>query len=125
MAKIFLIDDDDAIIETLKFFLEEQGHTVESYTNAKSALSDYKNFKPEIVFVDIFMPYLSGFEFIKLLREIDPNIYIIVMTGGFDPFNPESCLFVAERNGANKGIAKPLDFHYINSIIEDFKMLQL
>lgn len=124
MAKVFIIDDDYAITETLKLYLEEQGHSVESYSNAKIALFDIKAAKPDIVFVDIFMPYISGFEFIKMLRENDPNIYIVVMTGGFDPFNPESCLFVAERNGANKGIAKPFDLQQINDIVEEFEIHQ-
>lgn len=122
MANIFIIDDSESIIETLQFFLEENGHKVETFTNAKAALLEYKQNKPDILFVDIFMPYISGFEFIKRLRSIDTDTYIIAMSGGASPFNPESSLFVAEKEGANLGISKPLDFDKIIQIIENLKI---
>lgn len=119
MARIFIIDDDKIIIDCLQIFLIENGHKVEGFNNAKSALLQYEESKPDFVFVDIFMPNISGFEFIKKLRAIDPKAYIIAMTGGIDPFNPNSCLFVAEKDGANIGISKPLDFEIISEIIKD------
>ncbi len=124
MANIFIIDDSESIIETLEFFLEEKGHKVETFTNAKAALLEFKQNKPDILFVDIFMPYISGFEFIRQLRSIDSDIYVIAMSGGASPFNPESSLFVAEKEGANIGISKPLDYDHIYKIIDDLKIPQ-
>lgn len=117
MARIFILDDEETIIDSLKEFLEESEHLVEWSINAKSALTDLKDFNPDIVFVDIFMPFTSGFEFIKKLRSYDPDVYIIAMTGGHNPFDPKSCLFVAEKDGADIGIPKPLDFDHIFDII--------
>lgn len=121
MATIFLIDDEEIITEPLKLFLEENGHAVESYINARDALADLKKYKPDIIMVDIFMPHTGGFEFIKELRNRDDNVYVIAMTGGFDPFDPKSCLYVAERDGANIGIPKPLDYERVLQIIDNQK----
>ncbi len=83
---IYLIDDEEHIVDSLKAGLEKEGYTVHGYTDALAALKDAKHDFPAVVITDILMPDLSGMELIQKIKHASPESSFIIMTahGSFD-----------------------------------------
>ncbi|HOI41874.1 MAG TPA: response regulator [Elusimicrobiales bacterium] len=82
MAKILIIDDDEAVRIVYRAYLSKAGHTVESAKDGPEGLHRTATFAPDLVLVDINMPRLSGFEVVRQLKE-DPatkDIPVFIIT---------------------------------------------
>lgn len=78
---IFVIDDDEIVRLSCAKILKKEGYEVETFGNGYEGIERLKQVKPPLLLVDIKMPELDGFEVIKLVRKIDPDIVIVVITG--------------------------------------------
>jgi two-component system sensor histidine kinase/response regulator len=78
---IFVIDDDEIIRISCQQILKKSGYTVETFGNGYKGIDRLKEIRPPLLVVDIKMPELDGFEVIKIVRKIDPDIVIVVITG--------------------------------------------
>ncbi|MEI9914340.1 MAG: response regulator [Candidatus Saccharibacteria bacterium] len=65
MAKILLVEDDKDLIEAYALVLKAAKHKIEKAYNGKQALKAVKNFKPELILLDLLMPIKSGKEFLQ------------------------------------------------------------
>jgi DNA-binding NtrC family response regulator len=72
-----------------------------------------KEIKPQLVLLDIMMPGISGIETLKLIKKIDPNIPVIMVTGVSDEATAKSAIDL----GAYDYVKKPIDFDYLNASI--------
>ncbi|MGN6719848.1 MAG: response regulator, partial [Candidatus Binatia bacterium] len=70
-AKILLVDDSDAARELMTRFLTKQGYEIRSASNARSAIATAKSFGPDVVFLDIRLPDMTGYELLRRLKEGD------------------------------------------------------
>lgn len=79
---VMLVDDEIDIIGLFTEILTLNGISVRPFTNAEEALREFEQNHPnyKLVISDVRMSSMSGFEFIKKLREIDANIKVILMT---------------------------------------------
>ena len=84
MASVFLIEDDQAIRQTLVRSLSEQGHSVRAVSTAADALRDVVGWDPEIVVLDLGLPDLDGRDVIRMLRAVS-QVPVIVATARDDP----------------------------------------
>ncbi len=84
MRKVLVIDDEKATLKMFKLFLKAYGYTEYLADNGSSGIEIYNKEKPDIVFTDIKMPGMDGFEVLKKIKKIDPTTEIIVMTGHGD-----------------------------------------
>jgi CheY-like chemotaxis protein len=80
--KIFCIDDNTMILNTIKNCLDEQIFSVIGVTDAVKALMEILHTKPDIIFLDVDMPGLDGYELCSLLRKHSyfKNTPVIMMT---------------------------------------------
>src|SRR5512136_120572 len=78
---IFVIDDDEIIRLSCKQILQKSGYTVETFGNGYEGIERLKEVRPPLLVVDIKMPELDGFEVIKIVRKLDPDVVIVVITG--------------------------------------------
>jgi two-component system, sensor histidine kinase and response regulator len=78
---IFVIDDDEIIRLSCEQILRKSGYKVETFGNGHEGIERLKQVRPPLLVVDIKMPELDGFEVIKIVRKIDPNVVIVVITG--------------------------------------------
>ena len=78
---ILLVDDEDAIVQSLKGSLEDEGYTVKTASLGHSALKIIKSQPVDIVFLDIWLPEIDGIETLKLIKDYDSNINVVMMTG--------------------------------------------
>jgi|SRR5215470_16561403 len=100
MARVLLVDDDEAIRETLRFILEDAGYSVVEATNGLEALDViYTSVEPLVVLLDIVMPRLSGAGVLGVVAEDEQlatqNAFVLV-TANPSPF-PKPFTLLTER----------------------------
>ncbi|MBI4473551.1 MAG: sigma-54-dependent Fis family transcriptional regulator [Acidobacteria bacterium] len=114
MAEILIVDDDENMCSAFQRFLEDEGHTPVIVSNAEDALKSVAGSHPDLVIMDIRMPGTDGIEALKQIRQIDPAIYVVIMTA----FGTSQTSIDAMRLGAFEYVTKPLDLDDLKSIID-------
>jgi len=82
MAKIAIIEDDQAISQMYRIKFESEGYTVETAPNGKLGLKLVDEMRPDIVLLDIMMPEMNGDEVLREIRSKDwgKSIKVIILT---------------------------------------------
>jgi two-component system, NtrC family, nitrogen regulation response regulator NtrX len=78
---ILLVDDEEAIIKSLSGSLEDEGYALLTAPDGNAAMEIIKTQPVDIVFLDIWLPSMDGLETLKAIKEYDPSLEIIMMTG--------------------------------------------
>jgi len=78
---VMVIDDDEIMRLSCEQILKKVGYRVETFGNGHEGIERLKVVRPPLLVVDIKMPELDGFEVIKIVRKIDPDLVIVVITG--------------------------------------------
>ena len=81
MSNILVIDDDPAVRMTIRLVLEREGHTVKLATDGLAGMKAIEAGGVDLLIVDIFMPGMDGIETIREVREHQPNLPAIVISG--------------------------------------------
>ncbi|MES0361757.1 MAG: HAMP domain-containing sensor histidine kinase [Anaerolineales bacterium] len=80
-SKILVIDDEEIVLDSCKQILVKSGFEIQTAENGTLGLSLIEEYQPDLVFVDLKMPGISGFEVLERSQLIDPTIVMIVITG--------------------------------------------
>jgi DNA-binding NtrC family response regulator len=82
LAKLLIVDDDYDIVQVLKMGLLKNGFLVEAFTHPEEALQSFKSDAESycLVLSDIRMPSISGIQLSKKVKEINPNVKVVLMT---------------------------------------------
>jgi CheY-like chemotaxis protein len=104
-VRVLLIDDDPQVRLTLVAFLERAGHDVQALEHARQLQARVQQ-RPDIAFVDVFMPDVDGFQTLKTLREMLPQVPVVMISGG--GLGLGACLPMATRLGAEAVLQKPV-----------------
>jgi len=107
-ARILIVDDLEDNIYILEGMLEEAGYeSYKSTTDPRDVISIYMEYKPDIVLLDLEMPYLDGFEVMNMLKEVEHDSYtsVIVLTARSE----QEIKIKALEAGARDFIVKPFD----------------
>ena len=84
MLKALIIDDEQPTLFMFNLFLDAYGYEVITAETATAGIELFKKERPSIVFTDIKMPGMDGLDALKMLKSIDPDVPVIVMTGHGD-----------------------------------------
>ena len=103
--RILLIDDDPQVRLTLAAFLHRAGHDVQALEHARDLMASLQQ-RPDIAFVDVFMPDVDGFQTLKTLRGLLPDVPVVMISGGGQGLG--ACLPMATRLGAEAVLQKPV-----------------
>jgi YesN/AraC family two-component response regulator len=116
---VLSVEDDEEIQRQLSLFLKEKVGALYSAFDGQKGLELYLKHKPNIIITDIRMPFMDGLEMAKIIREIDPNIPIIITTA----FNKKEYVTKANDIGINEYIEKPINpYLLLNTIIKCLKL---
>jgi CheY-like chemotaxis protein len=78
--KILWIDDEIEMLRSHILFLTEKGYDVTTVTNGKDGISEVKNKEYDLIFLDEMMPGMGGLETLDEIKEIKPNIPVVMVT---------------------------------------------
>ena len=114
-GKILIIDDEEVVLDSCKQALHGRGYEVSTAQGGEAGLARLAEYGPDLIFVDLKMPGISGFEVLERICTLDPTIVPIVITGyatvssavdamkrgAFDflpkPFTPEELRLITRR----------------------------
>jgi CheY-like chemotaxis protein len=81
LARILVVDDDAAVQVTVRLLLERAGHHVVTADDGRKGLALCETGDFDLLFLDIFMPGMDGFETMRMVRQHRPQMPIIVISG--------------------------------------------
>ncbi len=113
--KVLIVDDAPFIREILISFLEERGDVseIKEAENGEEAISLFDSFEPDLVFMDIVMPILSGIEATKKIREKNTKTPII----GLSTLDQGDVIKRLMSAGANLFVKKPFQLDELSQAI--------
>ena len=85
-TNILLVEDEESLAIGLEFNLIEEGYEVTHARDGKEALEFYAGRNFDLIILDIMLPYVNGFEVAKKVRETNPQLPILMLTGALDFF---------------------------------------
>jgi two-component system alkaline phosphatase synthesis response regulator PhoP len=104
--KVLVVDDEEPILELLKYNLEKQGYDVKIASDGFTGVELAKRFHPDLVLLDIMMPKMDGVETCRQLRAIPElqNTFIVFLTARSEEYSEVAAFDV----GADDYITKPI-----------------
>ncbi len=104
--KILIVDDDLAFLKLAGTALSKRGFSVQTAEAGEEALAKIYIDAPQVVLLDVQMPRLTGDELVKMIKEWQPKIQVIMISSKLTPALEQDCL----ENGAYACLKKPVDF---------------
>ncbi len=120
LFKILFVDNSKTTRFAMTRTLEQQGYAVESAGTGVEAIEKIKNEHYDLAIMDLYMPFMNGYEAAKQVRALDvpsKDIPIIALTASTDPNDME----VAKEAGMNTYIIKSEDNSQLFEAIKGFK----
>ncbi len=116
-VRILIIDDDEAIRLSLALLLQAKGYEVFAAKDGAEGVAQFIEHKPQIVLTDMIMPRQQGIAAIEKIRQLDPDVGIIAMSGSIRGGSASS-LERALAAGANASLEKPCEPAEVLEVIE-------
>lgn len=113
--KIFIIDDNEKLCESLEMNLMHLGYKCDFRTNSQSSLDFLENENPDLILLDLSLGDENGLDILKNIKIRKPIIPVIMITG----FGTITTAVEAIKAGAVDYIQKPLNFSHLLKIIEN------
>ena len=118
MKKILIVDDEQDIVESLKFVLETADFTCYCAYNGEDGLSLAKEIVPDLIILDVMMPKINGYKISRLLKYDAKykNIPILMVTAR----SQEEDKLIGEETGADEYITKPFELDEVVKTVEKY-----
>jgi two-component system, OmpR family, alkaline phosphatase synthesis response regulator PhoP len=106
MHKVLVVDDEEPILELLKYNLEKGGYEVKTASDGSRAVDIARKFIPDLVLLDIMMPKMDGVETCRMLRDIPElqQTFVVFLTARSEEYSEVAAFDV----GADDYITKPI-----------------
>jgi UDP-3-O-acyl N-acetylglucosamine deacetylase len=108
MAKnlVLIVDDEPGILASLAGVLGDEGYETHCVQSGEEALAYYGSRRPDVVFLDVWLPDRDGLETLQALRALDPSAAVVMMSG----HGTTSTAVKAIKMGAYDYVEKPLSY---------------
>lgn len=113
MYKILIVEDDMTIAKTLANHLEKWSYTVQYVTDFEDVMKAFTTFDPQLVLMDIMLPFYNGYHWCTEIRKIS-KIPVIFLSSMSDNMN----IVMAINMGGDEFIEKPFDLNVITAKIQ-------
>ena len=101
--RVYIIDDEEAVLDLLEGYLDDEDYEVRTFTDAFEGLGEITRRKPEVALVDLKMPGMHGLELVEQAQANSPATSFVVITG----FTTVDTLLDAIRRGVHDYLTKP------------------
>ena len=115
ILRLLIVDDDTSLANHLKTFFERQKYKVEMAHDGPSAVAKTTEFHPHLMFLDIGLPGKSGIDVLKEVKEKDPSVRVIMITGQTE----DELMRQARILGADDYVTKPFTLEYLSGEVLD------
>ena len=118
MKNILIVDDEQDIVESLKFILEAAGYNCYTAFDGEEGLRLAKEIMPDLIILDVMMPKINGYKISRLLKYDSkykniPNLMITARS-------QEEDKLIGEETGADEYITKPFDLDDVLKQVEKY-----
>ena len=113
MQKIYLVEDDATIVSVLAEYLQQWGYECVSAKNFASILQEFHEIKPDLVLLDISLPYYNGYHWCQEIRK-KSEVPIIFLSSMDQQMNQ----IMAMNMGADDYLTKPFDLAFVLAKIQ-------
>jgi DNA-binding NtrC family response regulator len=114
MSRILIVDDDRRIVQLLSDCFKH-AYTVEVAMNAGEALAIVRRQRPDLVLLDLMLPGVSGMHLLKEIKETDPTIAVVMVTGS----NDVGLATEAVEHGAAAFVRKPFGLAHLDRLVTE------
>ncbi|MDP6054280.1 MAG: response regulator [Candidatus Latescibacteria bacterium] len=108
-----VVDDEESIRGIFSAFLTRLGHEVAVAETGPLALAQLELFRPHLVLLDIWMPGMNGIEVLKKIKDLHPEMPVIMVTAEMDEEIGRS----AVESGAADYLTKPITLGQLNTYL--------
>ncbi|WP_340680241.1 response regulator, partial [Paraglaciecola sp.] len=114
--RILVIDDNVDAAESLALLLEFSGHTTRKAYNGITGLEVAKEFKPDVILLDIGLPDINGYQVAQQIRQQPwgKKMFLVAATG----WGQDKDKQLAKDAGFDKHLTKPIDFKELNVLLQ-------
>ena len=113
MYKILIVEDDETIAGGLKTHLGKWNYQAECMTDFKDVMGKFLEFEPQLVILDIVLPFFNGFHWCQEIRKIS-KVPIIFLSSVNDNMN----IVMAMNMGGDEFIEKPFDLNVVTAKVQ-------
>ena len=111
--RIFLIEDDAAISESLTKHFSSWGYTVHAAKDLQHVIPEFTSFDPHLALVDIMLPFFNGYHWCREIRKIS-RIPVVFLSSASDNMN----IVMAMTQGGDDFVSKPVDLTVLTAKIQ-------
>ena len=111
--RVLVVDDEQSIVGFVRLVLEDEGFQVATASNGEEGLASVETHRPDVILLDLTMPVMDGWEFIRVVKDRGIQTPVVLMTAGYRA-NQE-----AQRNGAAGFLGKPFDIDDLLKVIRE------
>lgn len=112
---VLLVDDEEDFVEVLAERLEARGMSVEMATSGEGARTKAEEHSFDAIVLDMAMPGMDGLETLKALRQVNPDLQVILLTGRATPSQAAQAI----KAGALDLMEKPAEIDALVARIEE------
>ena len=113
MYRIFMVEDDGVIAGAVQRHLESWGYQVACAQRFDAVLSEFVEFDPQLVLLDISLPFFNGYHWCREIRKVS-QVPILFLTSAADNVN----LVMAMQMGGDDLLAKPFDLQVLSAKVQ-------
>lgn len=114
-ARILVVDDEEMFAQVFVEMLSEFGHSVCVARNGADALEQFDRDRFDLVFTDLRMPEMSGWQLAETIKNIDPAVPVVLLTGWGAVVDDSDI----EASGVDMVLAKPVKLEKLSSIVAE------
>lgn len=113
-TKIMVVDDEPSVLESFKMILKIKDYAVDTYPDGPAAIAALKKGVYDMAFVDLKLPVMDGLEVLKKVKEVDPDIEVVIVTA----YATEASHANAITLGALEYLRKPFLMEEIYELVD-------
>ena len=114
MKNVLVVDDDEKICWAFEQFLESEGFAPSIANNAEEGLRKIHAEQPDVIFLDVRLPGMSGLDALEQIKELQSNAAVVIMTA----YDDVETTIEAMRLHAFDFLSKPIDLEAVKAVLE-------
>jgi CheY-like chemotaxis protein len=114
-ARILVIDDEDSVRKILYQMLKAKGYQVVVASSGEEGIERFREESFDLVFTDLGMPKMSGWEVARVLKGIDPKVPVALITGWGVELNKDKM----KESGIDLVVSKPFNFDQVVRLVSE------